>query len=338
MPTIVTCFPLEPSQLAPIREVAGPDFDVLVSNQAEISNDIMLADIFCGHAKVPVDWASVVKQGRLKWIQSSAAGLDHCLSPEVIDSDILVSGCSGLFAVQVAEQTLALLLSLIRRLPSFFDPQQERSFQRLPTDDLFDKTVGIVGLGGNGQRIAQVLRPMVKRIIGTDMFPESCQDLLATGTVDQVLPANQLDDLLSELDVLIITLPLSPENEDWFDAERLSRLKSGSYLINVGRGSVVNTKALIHQIQQGAFAGVGLDVVDPEPLPAESLLWSQKNTIITPHVGAQSRRRVPLTVEFFCENLKRYQQQQELLNWVDKRLGFPRPENRIPLAWPGRWM
>lgn len=338
MTTIVTCFPLKTDHLTTIVQAAGAPYKVIASDQNNIQNDIMLADIFCGHAKVSIDWTRVVQQGRLQWIQSSAAGLDHCLAADVIESNILVSGCSGLFAVQVAEQTLALLLGAIRRLPSFFDQQQRAIFERLPTDDLHGKHVGIIGLGGNGQRIAQVLRPLVDRIVGTDLFPESCQHLLSSGTINAVFPADQLSELLPDLDVVILTLPLSAQNERLFNADRLKWLKPGAYLINVGRGSVVCTNSLVERLKSGALAGVGLDVVDPEPLPHDSPLWGLENTIITPHVGAQSRRRVELTIELFCENLKRFEQGQKLLNEVDKRLGFPRPEHRIPLAWPGKWM
>jgi phosphoglycerate dehydrogenase-like enzyme len=212
--TIVTCFPLSDSHVQQIRDVAKEDFQVIVSGQEKIADDIFEADIFCGHAKVPVDWGRVVAQGKLVWIQSSAAGLDHCLTPPVIDSPIVVSGCSGLFANQVAEQTMALLMGLIRRLPVFFRAQQNKQYVRRQTDDLFGKTVGIVGLGGNGQRIAQTLRPLVGRILATDCFPEACQPCLLTGIVDQIFPADQLDQMLPQADVLAVTLPLSAANEN----------------------------------------------------------------------------------------------------------------------------
>ena len=153
MPTknIVLCFPLQEPHVNQIREASKDDFNVIVSSQETIGRYIFDADIFCGHAKTPVDWAKVVEQDRLQWIQSSAAGLDHCLVPEVIASPIVVSGCSALFSNQVAETTMALLMGLIRRLPVFFHAQQARQYVRQPTDDLFGKSVAILGFGGNGQ-------------------------------------------------------------------------------------------------------------------------------------------------------------------------------------------
>jgi len=338
MPTIVTCFPLDRSQIQRIQQIVSPDFELIVSDQQQIANDIFAADVFCGHAKVPVDWQKVVATGRLQWIQSSAAGLDHCLTPPVIDSKIMVSGCSGLFAVQVAEQTLALLLGVIRDLPTFFRQQQQHIYDRSATDDLINKRVGIVGLGGNGQRIAQVLRPLVQHISATDLFPESCQQLLDSQVIDALYTDSQLEEMLPSTDVLILTLPLSSANENRIDHPQLQLLPANAYLINVGRGSVVNTSALIDRLNTGQLAAAGLDVVDPEPLPPDSPLWQLPNVILTPHVGAQSHRRVPLTVDLFCENFLRFRRGQPLLNLVDKQLGFPRPENRISFSWPGRWM
>ena len=330
MYTIVTCFPLAASHLAQIRLVAGSDIQVIDSSQEKIGENIFSADIFCGHAKEPIDWPAVVAQGRLKWIQSTAAGLDHCLVPAVVESSILVSGCSGLFANQVAEQTLALLTGLVRRLPVFFRAQLRRDYTRRPTDDLWGKSVGIAGLGGNGQRIAKVLRPLVDNIIATDLFHEHCQFLVETGVVDQIFPTEGLEDMLARIDVLIVTLPLTEENENRIGDLQFRLMKPGAYLINVGRGSVVNTDSLIAHLLNGQLAGAGIDVVDPEPLPADSRLWELDNVIITPHVGAQSPLRIPVTTDLFCQNLLRFRAGTPLLNLVDKQLGFPRPEFRIP--------
>jgi len=330
---IVLCFPLQESHVAQIRKTSGDDFDVIVSSQETIGRDIFDADIFCGHAKTPVDWAEVVKRGRLQWIQSSAAGLDHCLAPEVIQSPIVVSGCSALFSNQVAETALALLLGLTRRLPVFFRAQQDREYVRRPTDDLFGKTVAILGFGGNGQRIAQTLRPMVDRIVASDWFPESCQPHIENGLVDEIFPHQQTEQMLKTADVVIVTLPLSDANEHSFGDDQFAACKPGVYFVNVGRGSVVQQDALIRSLQSGHVGAAGLDVADPEPIEPTSPLWELENVMITPHVGAQSARRIPVTVDLFCENLNRYRDGKAPLNLVDKPLGFPRPENRVDRSW-----
>ena len=331
--TIVTCFPLSVSDANSIRTAAPDNFDVIVANQENISEEIFKASIFCGHAKVPVDWDRVVDNGKLKWIQSSAAGLDHCLVPPVIESKILVSGCSGLFAPQVGEQMMSLLMGLIRRSPVFFKAQQAKQFIRRPTDNLFGKTVGIAGLGGNGQRIAQILRPMVSRILATDCFVESVKDLVDQGVVDKILPAESLEEMLPEIDILIITLPLSATNEKRIGKKQFDLLRPGAYVVNVGRGSVIETKSMVDSLSSGRLGGAGIDVVEPEPLPESSPLWGMDNVIISPHVGAQSPLRIPVTIDLFCQNINRFLEGMPLLNQVDKTLGFPLPEHRIHFKW-----
>lgn len=336
-PCIVLCFPVTDKQVDQIRQCAGADFEVIHSSQDTIHDDIHDASIFCGHVKTKkeVDWPAIVSGGKLNWIQSSAAGLDHCLHPSVIDSNIIVSGCSALFANQVAETTMALLMGLVRSLPIFFRAQQAKDYTRRPTDELFGKKVGIIGFGGNGYRIARTLRPMVDSIIATDLFPESMMSAVESGVVDSVLPEDGLEDLMAQCDVTIVTLPLSQSNEKRIGEAQFSGMKQGGYFINVGRGSVVDQHALIRHLQSGQIAGAGLDVADPEPIEADCPLWTMENVIITPHIGAQSAWRVPKTVDFFCQNLDLYRQRQTLMNLVDKRLGFPRPENRVELG--GRW-
>lgn len=303
--------------MAQIQAVA-PDAEVIDAGQERIAAELGTADIFCGHAKVPVPWDRVVAGGRLRWIQSSAAGMDHCLVPSVIGSEILVTSASGLFADQVAEQTLALLLGLLRGLPTFFRQQQKREFVRRPTGDLTGTTVGIVGFGGNGRRIAEVLAPFRVRLVATDLVPTD-----KPAHVDQLWPADQVDALLAVSDIVILAIPLNSDTEGLFDAARFARMKPGAVLINVARGQVVVERDLVAALQSGHLSAAGLDVTEVEPLPGDSPLWSMPNVLITPHVGAQAATRYDDVTDFFCENLRRYLGNERLFHVVDKRLGFP---------------
>lgn len=316
---IVLCYPVEPHHLEWLQQTA-PDAHIINAGQEGIAKEIMNADIFLGHAKVPVDWDSVVKQGRLQWIQSSAAGLDHCLVPSVIESSIPVSSASGLFANQVAEQTFALLFGVLRSIPTFFRQMQSKDFTRRPTFDLHGKTVGIIGLGGNGRRLAQVLAPFRVKILATDYYPEN-----APPEVDELLPHTKLHEVAARSDVLILTLPLNESTHHCIDGSVLDAMKRGSFLINVARGQVVDEQALIERLQSGHITAAGVDVTEVEPLPQSSPLWNLSNVLITPHVGAQAACRVDDTTRMICANLKRYLANEPLFNLVDKRLGFPHP-------------
>ena len=327
MEDIVLCYPATPRHVEQIQSVA-PEAKILLSDQQRIRSDIDRATIFCGHAREGLDWKRVVELGRLKWIQSSAAGLDHCMHSAVINSNVVVSGASVLFADQVAEQTLALLLALIRKIPAFVLAQQRRAYDRLPTDDLRGKSVGIVGFGGNGQRIAQLLRPFGVKIVATDCFPDSVRlpDV-------ELLPESSLDELFARSQIVIVTLPLTAHTNRLIGEHQFSLMPRGGYFINVGRGQVVNELDLLCALQSGHLCAAGLDVVESEPLSTSSPLWSMDNVLITPHVAAQSFSRNDDVTNLFCENLRRWRENLPLLNWVDKELGYPRPEHRITLEW-----
>ena len=322
---IVLCYPVQPAHVAQIQAV-WPAAEVVDAGQERIAVELPTADIFCGHAKVPVPWDEVVAAGRLQWIQSSAAGLDHCLVPSVVDSAIPVTSASGVLAKQVADQTLALLTGMLRDLPTFFRAQQQHEFIRRPTRDLHGACVGIVGLGGNGHRLARVLKAFETTILATDWYPDNKPEY-----VDELLAADRLDEILPRVDVLILAAPLNEHTRGMIDARRLRMLPSEAVLINVARGPLVVESDLIEVLQSGHLWGAGVDVTEAEPLAEDSPLWDLPNVIITPHVGGQRASRIEDMTELFCENLRLFQQSAPLINRVDKRLGFPEPGAMRPL-------
>lgn len=324
MRRIVLCYPVEPRHLEWIRR-AAPGDEIVNAGQEGIADALVEADIFCGHAKVPVPWAQTVNRGRLGWIQSSAAGLDHCLTQEVIGSGITVTSASGLFADQVAEQTMALLFGLFRQIDVFLDQQRKREFVRRPTWDVHGKTIGIVGLGGNGRRIAELLAPLNTRIVAVDWFPTDKPEC-----VEYLRGPEGLDDLLAESDILILGVPLNDHTSHMIDGKRLSLMKRGSVVINVARGPVIDEAALIEALESGHLAGAAVDVTEVEPLETASRLWSLPHVLITPHVGAQAASRVDDSTKLFCVNLRRQSLSLPFWNEVDKGLGFPAPERRVP--------
>jgi D-3-phosphoglycerate dehydrogenase len=316
---IVLGYPVQKRHIDQIAALA-PEAEIVAPDQQNLPEEVLNADIFCGHAKErPISWEEVVAQGRLRWIQSSAAGIDHCLTPAVAASPIVVTSASGVFADQVAEQTLALLLGLLRSLPVFFRAAQRKEFIRRPTADLHGTTIGIIGLGGNGRRLAEVLAPFRTRILATDYFPVD-----RPPQVEQLVPPEQLGTILPQCDIVILCVPLTETTRGMIDAPTLAAMKPGAVLINVARGQVVVESALVEALITGHLSGAGLDVTEVEPLPASSRLWDLPNVIITPHVGAQSRTRYDDATRLFAENLGRFQRDEPLVNVVDKRLGFPK--------------
>jgi len=318
-PRIVLCYPVEPRHVAAIR-AAAPAATVVDAGQERVAEELPTADIYCGHAKVPVPWDAVVAAGTLRWIQSSAAGLDHCLVPAVVDSDIVVTSASGVLADQVAEHAVGLAIACTRRLRLFLEQQHRKEFVRRPTRDLTGATVGIVGLGGVGRRLAEVLAPFRVRILATDWFPVD-----KPTHVEFLGPPDALPTVLEQADVLFLCVPLTPLTRGMIDAAALARMKRGAILVNMARGPLVDENALVDALESGHLDSAALDVTPDEPPQPTSRLWTAPRLLITPHVAGQAARRIDAMTEFFCENLRRSLSGKPLRNLVDKRLGFPEP-------------
>ena len=327
---IVLAYPVEARHRQQIGTVVrdaestlASDAEVIDAGQDRLADEIVGADVLCGHVKVPVPWEAVVEAGRLRWIQSSAAGTDHCLPPAIVASDVVVTSASGVLSDQVAEHTLALASAWFRGLPTFLAAQGRREYVRRPTRDLHRATLGIVGFGGVGRRVAELFAPLKMRIVATDLFPGE-----PSPHVEAVWPADRIDDLLAAADVVVLSAPLTDTTHGLIHVASLRRMKRSALLVNVARGGLVVDDDLAAALHEGTIAGAALDVASVEPLGDNSPLWEAPNLIITPHVAGQSARRADDMTNFFCENLGRYLHGQPLVNRVDKHLGFPRPENR----------
>ncbi len=318
---IVLCYPVEHRHLQQIQ-AAAPNAEIIDAGQERIAEELLDADVYCGHAKVPVPWEEVTRRGRLRWIQSSAAGLDHCLVPPVVAADeIVVSSASGVLAKQVLDHTFALLTGALRSLPVFFAATQKREFIRRPTRDLYGSTVAVIGLGGNGRLIAKALRAFDVQVLATDWFPEANRP-----HADEVLPPEGIDEILPRADSVILAAPLTEHTRGMIDARRLGLMKPDAVLVNVARGPLVVEADLAEALHNGRLWGVGVDVTEVEPLPADSPMWSAPRTLITPHVGGQRASRIDDMTNLFCRNVARFFADKHLINRVDKKLGFPAPD------------
>jgi D-3-phosphoglycerate dehydrogenase len=178
-----------------------------------------------------------------------------------------------------------------------------------------------------GRRLARLLSVFKTRILATDAFPIDKPDDVAA-----LWPAQRLDDLLAESDIVVLAVPLNEMTRGMIDARSFARMKPGALFCNVARGQLVVTEDLVAALKRGHLAGAVMDVTEPEPLPVQSELWDMPNVVITPHVGGQSARRIDNMTRMFCENLRRWQSGEPLINFLeDKRLGFPIRRPGVPL-------
>lgn len=252
----------------------------------------------------------------LKWIHSLSAGVEGLIHPAWQSSPVVMTNARGVYAKPMAEYVIAMVLAFGRRLNDYFRQQQERKWERLHCFEVAGQTLGIVGLGGIGREIAPRAKGLGMRVIGTRNRPAP------EPFMDEVLPADRLDDLLRVSDFVVVAAPLVPATRGLISEARLRLMKPTAYLINVARGPLVDEEALIRVLQEGAIAGAALDVFNQEPLPPESPLWGLPNVILTPHWSASSPHNIPRMLELFAENIRRYQAGEPLLNVVDKNLGY----------------
>jgi len=256
---------------------------------------------------------------RLKWMQAMSAGVDRVLDAEIVASPVKMTNVSGIHATPIAELVLELMLMFVKQAPLCFQLKQEKQWRRFAPSVLPSKTVGIVGLGSIGREVARLAKAFGMRVLATR---RSAKRVGQSRLVDIILPPDQLQQLLTESDFVVIALPLTSETNRLIGEEELRAMKSTAYLINIGRGDVVDEEALIRALDEHWIAGAGLDVFVTEPLPTDSRLWELPNVILSPHISGGMEDYVIRATEVFTENLRRYLSGKRLLHLVDKKKGY----------------
>ncbi len=243
---------------------------------------------------------------RLRWVHSATAGVERVLTPAAVERGLLITNARGVFSEPIAQYVLMMILAITRRLPQLLELQRERTWQPLEANELADVTVGVIGLGSIGRRVEELASAFGTKVIG----------------VSSSSSPDELADVLGKSDFVVLALPLTVDTEEMFNAEMLSKVKQGSWLINVARGRLVDERALVRALKEGPLGGAVLDTFVEEPLPANSVFYSLPNAIVTPHTSWSSARALDRSVDLFCENLRRYTRGEELLNLVDPRVGY----------------
>jgi len=261
----------------------------------------------------------IARAPKLKWIQSTSAGVDSLLDTDIVQSPVIVTNTRGMHATPLGELVFELILMFAKQAQLCFHLKQERRWEQFIPTVLRSKTVGVVGLGNIGREVARLAKAFGMRVVA---IRRSAKRVAHARNVDIMLPRDQLHQLLSESDFVVLTLPLTSETNKLIGEEELRAMKSTAYLINVARGNVVDEEALIRALDENWIAGAGLDVFTTEPLPTESRLWEFPNVIFTPHIGSDMVDYYIQATEMFCENLRRYLSGKKLMNVVNKKKGY----------------
>jgi D-2-hydroxyacid dehydrogenase (NADP+) len=261
----------------------------------------------------------------LKWIHSASAGVENYMFPELVKSDVILTNAKGCFAPAIAEHTFGLLFTLTRNLKGQISNMSKGKWEGVSMDSVFEMkgmTIGIVGLGGIGSQVARRARAMDMRVIAVDVVPKYKEQIGDICDEVRLVQDNGLAWLIPRSDVVLISAPHTKVSEGMIGAEQFRMMKKSAYFLNVSRGKIVKTAALLDALKSGRIAGAGLDVVDPEPLPSDNELWTLPNVIITSHISARSPYNLMRLYEVFVENVYRYVNELPMLNIVNKELGF----------------
>lgn len=254
----------------------------------------------------------------LKWLQSDADGIEEVLKPGILPENVLFTNGTGAYGKTIAEHTICQLLMLFKRSLQYYENQKIGKWHvEGRVQSIEGAVVAIIGFGDLGSHIAKYLRPFgPAEIRGVKRTLSSKPDF-----IDALYTTDEMDKAIIDADVVILCLPGIPATNNIFHRERIFSMKKGSYLLNVARSTVWDQNAVIEALQKGHLAGVHTDVAHPEPLPADSPLWSAPNIIITPHSagGLVSERNIDRCINIFLENLEAYAAGSPMKNIVDRK-------------------
>ena len=257
----------------------------------------------------------------LRWLHSTAAGADMLMYPEMVASDVALTGEKGLVGEHLADHAFGLLLTLTRQLKraTLEAPKSwpSRPSMRKVMIELSGRTMGIVGLGGTGRSVARRARAF-----GMDVIAVDSENVPPSPDVSELWGMDRFHDLLAASDVVTICCPLTPETRALFNDAAFAAMKPDSYLVNVTRGPIVDGDAIVRALRGGPLAGAGLDVTPIEPLPENHELWTLPNVMITPHTAGASQYRAGRNVQRFVKNLVHYRNGTPMEGVIDKTKGF----------------
>lgn len=321
--------PVDEARLARIRDAAGP-MQVVNADDRTVATEIAEADAFFGKITRPLLKAA----RRLAWVQSPTASLEHYLFDELVAHPCILSNMRGLFSDVIADHVLGFVICFARHFHVYIRNQARGVWEAVGGEagradfvsgpgvagsidrshvHLADCTLGVVGAGAIGSEVARRSRAFGMTVLAVDPQSPSIPG------VCEVWPTGRLNDLLRQSDFVVIAAPHTPDSEKMFRRPQFEAMQRGAYLINVGRGAIVDLADLTEALQNGVIAGAGLDVFETEPLPAKHPLWAMPNVIITPHVAGTSPRIAERHTEVLLENIRRFVAGLPPTTQVDKR-------------------
>jgi D-2-hydroxyacid dehydrogenase (NADP+) len=299
---------------------AAPQARIVPVSPDTVMGEIADADAFLGEIT-----SAQVRAGRnLKWVGVMSAGVERVLFPadgnsDLRQSNIVLTNNKIVQGPEIADHALAMLLMLSRKLYVLYRNDQQQIWQpgSYGGIELNGKTAVVVGVGGIGTQIAVRAHAFGMTVIGVD--PE---DKPFFPFVQRVVKPDEFDEVLAKADVVFLSVPDTPRSHKMMGARQFELMKKNSYFIAVSRGGIYDINGLVKALDERRLAGAGVDVTDPEPLPAGHPLWKFENVVITPHIAGRSDQDAGRMVTTLTENTRRFVEGKPLLNVVDKQKGY----------------
>ncbi|MDD3931324.1 MAG: D-2-hydroxyacid dehydrogenase [Clostridiaceae bacterium] len=314
--TILVLLPLNQEEKRAL-EVYAPDNKYLYLKEKDLTGDVLQqCHVILGN--IPPARLNGLKQ--LEWLQLYKAGVDDYARAGNFPPQAVLTNASGAYGPAIAEHLLAVLLMLQKNLHLYRDYQNEQRWQEeFEITAIEGSTTLVIGLGDIGTAFARRMRCLGSRVIGVRRKRTD-----QTDAVDALHTIDSLDEVLPEADIIAMALPGTPDTYQLINRHRLQLMKRTAILMNVGRGTSIDTEALCDILESGHLRGAALDVTDPEPLPASHRLWRIRNVIITPHISggyglAETRARVN---QVAIDNFIRFVHGKPLNNVVDFTRGY----------------
>ena len=302
----------------------------ILKNASEIGGSVLFVE---SKDEIPDDWqdceiiygfgmGNAARNKNLKWLAVPSAGVDYLMKPGVFaNEECLITNSTGAYGVTIAEHIIAVSLLMMRKLDYSYSESLKHNWTGpQPQRSLKDSRILVLGTGDIGCCFAKRAKAFEPMSITGVCRSGICED----SSFDSIFKIDALDELLPDTDLLVMSLPDTPETKNILSRERIALLPDDAYVVNVGRGSAIDEDALADSLEEGRLAGAALDVFRTEPLPDDSRLWNTKNLVITPHVAGNLtlEHTLDVNVSLFCENLINYGKGLPMKNLIDKNKGY----------------
>jgi phosphoglycerate dehydrogenase-like enzyme len=311
--------PNEPS-LARLAEV-GPGVNYRIAKSAaELGPGLAELDAAFSWSGARTDLIALANQApRLKWIHTRNVGLDATLSPELIESPVLLTNGRGTFSQSLGEFVIAGALYFAKDMPRMMKSRTAHKWDVFDVREISRQTIGIVGHGDIGRAIAWRAKAMGMRVLALrrDASPRAGDE-----HVDRVYATPELHSMIPECDYVAVAAPLTPQTRHLMGSAEFQLMKPSAVIMNVGRGPVIDESAMVKALQTKQIRGAFLDVFEVEPLPQDSPLWDLENVFVSAHTADHTFDWNNDAVQFFLEQLARWRRGEPLRNKVDKRAGY----------------